>query len=292
MVVTVRDLSCFDALIWLRTGEKAALRLGLTQASISRAAQRVAQVFGVQLSKPDGEWAVSGNQELLNLQRAVHQRLRWDRGEPLRVEAQYYSGPLFFQSCAEPLVLGEFDFLEVHTPQALLRAGVIDAWLGCHPDVPEADPTLCCLPLTRLPVQLVVSHQHPLLRLGDGLAWSDLEAFPSLALEEGAFPRIEAQLRALGLWSSPVRIQRYDTSRWEGMTADALTIAYATAFSMPLFPEPQVRLPLDPSMEVGDTLVVKRSFAEHPRCRALVEQLQCRARELARQHPELKLMFE
>lgn len=291
MVVALRDLTCFDYLLWLRTGQAAAARLGLTQASVSRRGQFVADTFSLQLLKDRGEWSLSGDPTLLNLERSVHQLYRWDRGEPLRIDATYCAGPMFFEAEQPDLVVGNFDFLEIGLPLQLLRSGVIDCWIGCFPDLPDPeDPELACFHLTRTPTKLVVAPSHPLVKLGPAIGFADLEAYPSLALAEGAFPRMEARLRQLGLWNSPVRALRYNLEKWEGQTADALTIGYATSFTLHLFDGPRVCLPLDPQMDVGDTLVVRRAYAMHPRCDALLERLRRRARELARTYPDVRVV--
>ena len=89
MVVSIESLRCFDKLIWLQTGDQVSGRLELTQASVSRAAHRVANTFGVALEKQRGEWTVIGDQSLLNAERLVHQQFRWQRDLRLRIEAQY-----------------------------------------------------------------------------------------------------------------------------------------------------------------------------------------------------------
>ncbi len=291
MIVSVETLSCFDCLIWLRTGENAARRLGVDQATIARTARKVATTFDLTLHKQAGEWQIAGDRSLLDLERRSHQLYRWQMDLPLRVEAQYYSGPLFLAPNPDGWLAGNFDFVEVATPLNHLRSGVIDAWIGCHPDVPEDDDAqLTCFPLTRLPAHLVVADGHPLLELGPAVTLEDVRRYPSLALPDGAFPRIQAILEGLGLWSSPCDMGRYDQTRWEGKTADEVTVAYATSFSLGQFPVPQVILPVAIPLEVGDTLVVPRRFAEHPRCQALLAELRHRARALAAHHPEVRLV--
>jgi DNA-binding transcriptional LysR family regulator len=167
---------------------------------------------------------------------------------------------------------------------------VIDAWLGCYPDVPEReDPELVRFDLTRLPTHLVVDPNHPLLRLGDAVTLEDVRHYPTLALPANAFPKIAMALQELGLWTAPSDIRRYDYSSWEGLTADQVTVAYASPFSMALYPTPKVALPIALPLEVGDTLMVRRRFANHPRCQQLVQQLQTRAAELAERFPDVSL---
>lgn len=291
-MLDVDTLTCLDVLLWLRTGEAAAAKLDVAQSTICRRAKKAASLLGVTAYRKESEWFLDGDQTLLNLERLVHQEHRFTNNQPLRLEAQYYSGPLYCNDPSESWLTGNFNFLEIHTPLMHLRKGVIDAWIGCHPDVPEAeDPELLCFPLTRLPVHLVVAADHPLCRHEGTLTLDDLQDFPSLALPDGAFPKVQACLQALGLWNSPSSIRRYDHSKWEGRIATDLVVGYATVFSEQLFARPQVRLPLTVPLTVGDTLVVRRRYGDHPRLRALLARLQNRARELADCHPEVSLAF-
>ena len=291
MVVSIESLRCFDKLIWLQTGDQVSGRLELTQASVSRAAHRVANTFGVALEKQRGEWTVIGDQSLLNAERLVHQQFRWQRDLRLRIEAQYYNGPLFLDPLPAGWVAGCFNFVQTKKPLELLRNGVIDAWLGCFPDLPEPDDdTLTSIHLTRLPTHLAVAADHPLVRLGDAVSLEDVRAYPCLALPDGAFPRIQAVLEQLGLWNSLEAMQRYDHNRWEGRTADQLTVAYASAFSVGLFNTPHVLLPITIPLQVGDSLVIKRCYADHPRALLMIAALRQRARQLAAQFPDVSLV--
>ena len=290
MVVSLEDLDCLDLVIWLRTGAGAASRLDVSQPTISRAIRRVSDLLGVSIVKVAGEWEVRGDQTLLNLERAVHQRYRWIRDLPLRMEAQYYSGPLFCEPAPAGWVIGNFDYLEIHTPLRHLRSGVIDAWIGCYPDVPAPDdPEFVCFHLTRLPVYLVVRADHPLLALGAAITLEDVKRYPSLALADGAFPRVQARLQDLGLWNLQQRMNRYSRQRWEGRVDADLVVGYASAFTLHLFAAPQVILPVPLGLEVGDSLVVRREYAEHPRLLAVLADLALKASELARCHPDVTL---
>lgn len=290
MIVSVESLACFDCLVWLRTGENAARRLGVDQATIARTARKVAATFELTLEKRAGEWAIQGDRRLLDLERHSHQLFRWQMDLPLRLEAQYYSGPLFLEPHPQGCLAGNFDFLEVATPLQHLRSGVIDAWIGCFPDVPDDDDDdLACIHLTRLPTHLVVADGHPLLARGAAITLEDVRQYPSLALPDGAFPKVQAALQELGLWNSPSDIRRYNPERWEGRTADEVTVGYATAVTIGLFAQRQVVLPVPIPLDVGDSLVVARRFRDHPRCLALLDTLRQRAAQLVRRHPEIRL---
>lgn len=281
-----------DALLWLGSGEAASQMVSVSASTISRASRKVATEFGLELVKGQGEYTLFGDIRHLDLERLVHQRLRWDRDGQLRIEAQYYSGPLLTEGIGSHYLLGNFDFLDIRKPIALLKSGVIDAWVAGYPDVPPPDdPFLCSFDLTRLPLRLVVSPAHPLLRLGQSVSLRDVAHYPCIALADGAFPESQKRLEARGLWNTPARIRRYNKDSWLGLTSDQVTVGYASVFSIKLFPEPMVFLPLDLNFEVGETLVVKREFVGHPRLDALLVFLKERATDLARQYEEVSLAF-
>lgn len=290
MVVGVQDLDCFDLIVWLRTGGAAASRLGYSQSKVSRTISSVSRIFGITLEKAGGEWCLIGDAFLLNQQRLVHQCYRWTMGAPLRLEAQYYSGPLFCDPVPEGWIAGNFDYLEINTPLQHLRNGVIDAWIGCFPDIPEEDdPDLVCFHLTRLPTYLVASDRHPLANRASCITMEDIRSYPSLALPDGAFPKIQASLQKLGLWNLTIDRFRYSRDEWEGRVESDFVIGYASAFTMGLFQSRQVILPVSIPMQVGDSLVVRREFAEHPRLVALLAQLQQKSLELQKTFPEVEI---
>lgn len=291
MVVSLVELACLDAHLWLGTGEKAARRLQLVQSTVSRNIKRVARAFQLQVCRSANDLVIQGDQSLLQLERELHQRYRWQHGMPLRLDAQYYSGPLLCEPNPDQWLIGEYDFMDVQRPMTLLRQCILDVWIGVYPDTPdEHNPDFACFHLTRLPTHLVVAEGHPLLSRIDGISLDDVRGFPSLALPDQAFPEVQRRLEALGLWTSPSRLRRYRQELWEGRTADQLTVGYATAFSMHLFDRPQVVLPVSLNLEVGDSVIVRRCFANHPRFQALLALLRQRVHDLAKQIPDLKVL--
>ncbi|MFY7694859.1 MAG: LysR substrate-binding domain-containing protein, partial [Cyanobium sp.] len=287
LVVSIDLLNSLDYLIWLRSGAAAAERLCVTQSTVSRNVTSVSKLFFISARKAGGEWTVLGETSLLNAERLVHQRYRWMHDLPLRIEAQYYSGPLFCDTLPKGWHRGNFDFLEVHTPLRHLRQGVIDAWIGCHPDVPDDDDKdLICFPLTRLPTRLVVAQDHPLLELGDAVDLDHVRQYPSLALPDNAFPRVQRVLEDLGLWNLPLNVNRYGDN-WQQRSRDELAVGYATSFTLHLFQTPQIVLPIQIPLEVGDTLIVRRDFAQHPRLVELLSYLNGRALQLSAQFADV-----
>lgn len=293
MVVSIDELNYLDCLLWLGEGKAAAEKICVAQSTLSRNARAAASKLYVSLLKRDAEWYVNGDQQILRSERRLHQQIRWEKELPLRIDAQFYSGPFLAEGlCPRQFIVGNFDLLDTRKPLQLLRSGILDAWIAGYPDVPDPDDeTLACFRLTRLPLKLAVSVAHPLLQQGDAICLDDVAAYPCMALPDGAFPRLEETLKALGLWNSPVRMRRYDPAKWLGQSQDQVTVAYASSFSIGLFPDPMVFLPLDLGVEVGEAVVVKREFANHPRFRKLLLSLQQRSAQLARQYDDILVDF-
>jgi DNA-binding transcriptional LysR family regulator len=292
-LVSVELLAALDALLWLRTGERAAAYLQCTQSTVSRHSRRCLEVFGLQMEKRCGEWCVLGDQTLLDLQRGVHQLLRWRQGSGLRLDAQHWCGHLLERGLPEPWVSGNGNFFEYDQPLKLLQGGVIDAWLCGAPDVPQ-HPDLHAVPLTAMPLQLVVKPGHPLLDRGDGLRIEDLADFPVLPLPDGVFPQAQRVLESLQLWSCPERDRRFRKAAWVGQVpVEELMIAFDNPLRMAAGGnEGWLPLPLSLPLLVGDAVVVKRDFATSPHFGTLLDGLGHRARQLSDGLPEVEVLVD
>lgn len=292
-MLSLDRLAALDLSLWLRSGQEAGQRLCISQSNVSRRAQQALRLFALALRKREQEWELEGPAQglaLLALERQVHQTARWSGMGPLRIEGTYWSGPLLLTPTPEGWLGGRHDTVGVQRPLQWLNDRVIDAWLTGGPDWPEPDdPTFRTLQLCTMPVHLVVAPGHPLLQQlarGEPLGWDDVAAFPSLALPPGTYPKVEASLRALGLWSSPTRMTRYRRERWEGKSEQELQVGYATVLSEQVAGQ-LVRLPLQLPISSGEALVLRREWAEHPRTLALAELLRQRLAPWAAGHGEL-----
>jgi len=254
-------LSCLDYLVWLRSGKGAASRLNCNQATVSRNANSVAEFLDLDTCKFEGEWCLGGDLSLLNAERKVHQLYRWSHGKSLRIDSVYGVGVPYFQESLGRWVFGPSDFLNVSYPMALLNDSILDAWLGCYPDVPDDDDEFIVINLTRYPSYFLVDRNHPLLDRSEKLQLEDLQDVPVLSLPDGAFPRIQNHLKGLGFHRSNVGATRHEIKCWEGRTEDQLTISYGTVHTIGNFDGRKVPLPLSTGLTVGDSLVVKRCFA-------------------------------
>jgi len=289
-VVSVDTLACFDLLLWLGTGDQVSERLNFDQSTVCRNFKKCCEVFSLEHSRQVGEYIVSGNFELLNLERKVHQRSRWNNGGQLRIEGMFWSGRTYLSQPIENFIAGNHDFMAVSQPLSLLRNGVIDAWIAPFPDCPdEGDPNLFSIDLTRSPCHLVAAESHPLFSYKRHLSIDDVVEYPSLSLPHGAFPIFEAYAKKIGLWNSPSRILRYKKEKWEGRTENELTTSFSSVFALDMFAEKQRILPIKLQQKFGDVLVVKREYADHPRLLELKCNLLDRLKPWAKLYPEIRV---
>lgn len=282
-MVSVELLAALDALLWLRTGERAAAYLQCTQSTVSRHSRRCLEVFGLQLEKRSGEWCLIGDPTLLDLQRGVHQLWRWHRGTRLRVDAQHWCAHLLEPGVPQPWWGGNCNFFEQDRPLDLLQRGVIDAWMCSAPDLPH-HPDLIAVQFTQMPMQLVVKPGHPLLSRGDRLSFEDLADYPVLPLPDGAFPRAQRILKDLHLWSCPERDRRFRQADWLGQVpVEEMMISFDTPLRLAAgLSDGWQPLPLALPLLVGDALVVRRQHASSHHLERLLGTLVERAHSLAK----------
>ncbi|MFM7314024.1 MAG: hypothetical protein ACKO0M_12805 [Cyanobium sp.] len=141
-MISLEKLAALDLCLWLRSGEQAAQRLGITQPNVSRRLRQALACFELRLVNPEREWQLIGSAadlEILLLERHVHQSARWHGLAPLRIEGTYWSGPLLLTPEPEGWLGGRHDIVGVERPLQWLRDRVIDAWLAGGPDWPEPD---------------------------------------------------------------------------------------------------------------------------------------------------------
>ena len=288
-MVDLDTLAALDGLQWLRTGEEVCKRTSVSPASVSRQSRKCLELFGLDLQRIDGEWNTVGDASLLQQERRVHQAARWLGRRPLRLEATYWSGPLLCSPVPEGWLLGVCNIVGVARNLHLVRERIVDACLVGLPDLPdENDAELVSISLSSMPVFFVCSPDHP-IRKKRMLAYRDIANYPTLALPQGSYPRVELALQSIGLWNDCVRMSRYKRALWEGKSEDDLTIGYGTVLSLEVSGGNLVRLPLELPFRSGEALVVRRDLATHPRCFGLIALIRRRLQALSQRYPEIAL---
>jgi hypothetical protein len=283
-------LEALDGLQWLRTGDEVARHFPISQATVTRHCSKVLSLLDLQLERRNGEWELLGDQTLLRMEREVHQLARLRGLRPLRLEATYWSASSFCDALPPGWTLGPSNIVGVPRNHLLLQERIVDGWVAGLPDLPTAShPDLTATVLSRMPVFFTCAPDHP-LRERRCLSYSDIAAYPTLALPAGSYPRVEAALKAIGLWNDGVRMTRYQRDRWEGRSEEDLVVGYGTPLSMRTSGGSLCRLPLLLPFSSGDALVTLREHHQAPRLQELLGHLHGRLRELAQQEPEIELM--
>ena len=291
VVISVDGLAALDHLIWLRTGQRAAEALACTQPTVSRNSRKCLDVFELELERSRGEWRLLGDTQLITLERLVHQKQRWARNLTLRLEAQHWSAPGLDALELPNWQRGNFNQLDYEQPLALLEDGVIDAWICSAPDAPVR-PGLTGLRLTTMPMHLMVPRGHPLADRRSAIAWEELLPYPVLPLPSGSFPIFEAVLERCSLLPCPERTQAIKASAWYGqIPTEAMLIAYSSPLTLQLYGDAWVRLPQKLPVEVGDVLMVREEFVDHPRTQQLLRKLLDHLAELAAPHSDVVVHY-
>ena len=271
-------LEALDCIQWLGSGDEVSRRYPISQPTLSRSCAKALDRMGLAMVKRDGEWDISGDTQLLLMEREVPQVARRLGRRPLRLEATYWSAATYCSPLPERWILGRSNIVGIPRNFQLVSERVVDACLAGLPDGPtEQHPDLTAIPLMRMPVFFCCAPQHPLLDRA-ALTIADIAEFPSLGLPEGAYPQVEQTLKMLGLWNNPVRMRRYRRDRWEGKTEEQLVVGYGTPLSMRVSGGSICRLPLALPFDSGDALVVRKDVVDDPCIQELVQLLQANLR--------------
>jgi len=267
-------LALFDHFQWLRTGQRASERLQRHQSTISRASTRCQQVFDVQLVKESAEWNVCGDSTLLDAERKVHQAWRWQRGHHLRIDCQHWIREFYSSLCLEDWTAGNMNYMEYERPRHLLRTSVIDAWLCCLPDA-YGDDDLHVFELCTMPSLLVAKRSHPLFLLGGDLTIQHALQFPVLPLPAKAFPVFQNIFYGMGFSHSGALLRGFSLENpiAPSLPAEDLFLGIASPLTLAGYGSDWAPLPLTIPITVGDALVVRSEYANHPRAIDLVSRL-------------------
>ena len=299
-------LNSLDGLIWLQSGRQVGDRFRQHQTTVSRNQKKCAQAFGLVLQKQAGYWHLSGDTNLLAMEREVHQTARLIGHGALRLEANGWLGSEFCDPPPEGWIVGACKPIGVERSLALLQARIIDAWLCPLADKPSHDPALAAVPLCEMPLQLLVGNNHPLLRHRP-LSLDAIRGYPWQRLPRGAYPGTQALLQTKGLWPPGRRSQSVDETLWDGLSEAEVTVQMGSVLSTfsaakpssissasiaaDLAPSPAaVALPLDLETDIGVALVMRAEHADQPAIQALIAALLKRLQQIQTMHPELKLL--
>lgn len=283
-------LEALDYLIWLGAETQAAAMANCNQSTISRRAKQAASVFEVQMYKCNGEWNTLASNNLLTLERQVHQLFRFSIKHRLRLESDHWAGRQVLKALPSPWVHGRVGRIGIERPMQLLRERIIDAWISCSKaDLPaQDDPTYQVHELATMPVAIACAPDHPLTKAKE-LSVGDLQQFPSLGVESHHYPKFALEMQAHGLWNAPQAMRSYCYEQWEGRALEEqFTIpinVLSTAAESPL-------IPLDFKLNINDCIavVIRRDTSEQPAIHELLHSLERQIRTLTLEHPQLRAL--
>ena len=285
------ELDALDLLIWLGTGSEVARLCHCNQSTISRRVQQALRPFGLTLIRRQGEWALSQESRLLELEREVHQLHRFLKGSLLRIDASYLAAPLLqgIPRTSQAWMHGRLRNIGSRRPLQLLRQRVLDAWItGMDQELEHLDPeTFSRVGLLRTPLRIVAADDHPLHGQGE-LSSADLAPFPRLAPLPGNYPRTERQIRGLGL-KPPLHLSPPHHYGPELAGATPLALHYGTTISLLHKPSQQ---PLDFGLNIDSqvSLVVLSDLLEQPAVALLLDRLQAHSSLLAARSDAVRLV--
>lgn len=166
-VVSLDQLAALDLLLWLTGSQRAARMERTNQSTIVRRSQAVETCFGVTIQRDPNGWRVTGDNQLLRMERQLHQQARLLGHRPLRLHAPFWTLQNGLRRlppgwCTNPATA----MAVCENPIELLRAHVIDAALLTPTQMPPERDDLACVELYASPIQLTVLAES---RLSDPL---------------------------------------------------------------------------------------------------------------------------
>jgi hypothetical protein len=279
-MVTEEQLAALDLTIWLGSTERAAEVDFSNQSTISRRQHKVLRQFGIELKRTKRELEVSGDLQLLDLERQVHQVARLKRRLGLRLQAPFWlqNGPGVVPPEGWTMNPQRAD-LSCTDPVMLLREHLLDACLATPTQIPDDRDDLFILKLHNRPIELTFLNRNNQgeCDLADHFQWSlekcDLQLKLMPFLPASCRERSQEWFEELLMINQPERHKTIDLrpSRHSGQ---CFQMAYLT-------PEMRVAQPLpwqvDHNFEpytYTEHLVVLAQHANEPAVLALIESLQ------------------
>ncbi|MCB4411672.1 hypothetical protein [Synechococcus sp. MU1611] len=279
-MVTEEQLAALDLTLWLGSTERAAEVEFSNQSTISRRHHKVLRQFGIELKRTKRELEVSGDLQLLDLERQVHQMARLKRRLGLRLQAPFWlqNSPGVVPPEGWTMNPQRVD-LNCTDPVTLLREHVLDACLATPTQIPDNRDDLFILKLHNRPIELTLLNRNNQSEseLADSFQWSlergnlQLKLMPFLPAS--CRERSQEWFEELLTINQPER-NKTMTLRPSRHSGQSFHMAYLT-------PEMRVAQPLpwlvDQNFEpyiYTEHLVVLAQHANEPAMLALIESLQ------------------
>ena len=279
-MVSEEQLAALDVTLWLGSTERAAEFDFTNQSTVSRRHRKVLHQFGIELKRTKSELEASGDLQLLDMERQVHQMARLKRRRNLRLQVPFWL--LNSPGLVPPegwRMNPQRANLSCTDPVTLVREHVLDACLATPTQIPDDRDDLFILDLYHRPIDLTLlarNDQSP-SDIEDRFQWS-LEN-GNLHLKLMPFLPASCHERSQQWFENLLTIARPE--RQEAMairpsrhSGQSFLVAYLTEemrMAQPM--QYQVHQDFD-SFTYTEHLVILAQHANEPAILALVESLQ------------------
>ena len=279
-MVTEEQLAALDLTVWLGSTERAAEVDFSNQSTISRRQHTVLQHFGIELKRSKTERVVTGDLQLLDMERQVHQMARLKRERGLRLQAPFWlqNSPGIAPPKGWRMNSPRAD-LSCRDPVTLLREHVVDACLATPTQIPSDRDDLYILELHNRPIDLTLLNQNNQSEsdLADGFQWSLEQG--NLELKLMPFLPASCRERSQQWFQEMLTIhqpERLTTTVLQPSlhSGESFLMAYLTPEMRMAQPLPGLKLPHFEPYSYTEHLVLLAQHANEPAMLTLIESLE------------------
>lgn len=159
-------LEALDVMLWMSGSHRAAAITFTNQSTVIRRAHTVLSIFDGEIQRSTTGWRVGGANELLRMERCIHQRFRIRGRRPLRLHAPGWSSSYQWRLSTCPwLVNPSLESHACENPLELLTERIIDGCLLTPTQIAQISPDraadLVMIPIYRSAIDFVVWPRQP-----------------------------------------------------------------------------------------------------------------------------------
>ncbi len=287
-MVSLDLLSSLDGLIWLQSGKQVGELFHQHQTTVSRNLKKCSEVFGFSFQKSGGKWSIDGDTHILDMERQVHQLARLQKKAPLRLDVNYWFDGVFCSPPPDGWLIGNSKRLGTQHSQELLLSNIVDAWLCPQHEAPSEGEELKMIHLCKLPIQLLVSPDHPLLKQGE-IKLDQVKSYPIDSIPPKTYPGTDKILQTIGVSPTPRRSNKQSINAETTQEGSAKTIHLGSVLTKNQHGLELVPLQLSLGINTGVVLITRRENSNKPSILHLTKHLEQHLKSCQSIHPEIQI---